>query len=340
MKITRSIVLAVALVFAWASAGMAVTPVQNCAKRIDSFNYLVDYSGSMMMNHQKVQEKKIVLAQLVMKRINDAMPALDFQGGLYTFAPYGYVVPQGPWTREAIDSGLAALKSNLEVFGRFTPMGTGIMDHDAVIKTMGPSAAVLLISDGMSNRGVDPVAEAKAVYAANPNVVFHIISLADTAEGQATLDAIAALNTNTVSVNGVDLIGNEAALLQFVSDVFCAPEEVEEVVVLRGVNFAFDSSKLDSTAQGILNEAARIIKSHPTMKVRLLGYTDSIGTDAYNLGLSQRRANAVKTYLVEQGVNPTRMLAEGMGKSFRYNNATEEGRYMNRRCELVFIQDM
>lgn len=338
MKITRSIVLALALVFAWASAGMAVEPVQNCTKRIDSFNYLVDYSGSMMMRHQKVEEKKIVLAQLVMKRINDAMPALDYQGGLYTFAPYGYVVPQGAWSREAIDSGLAALKNNLEVFGRFTPMGNGLMDHDAVIKTMGSRAAVLLISDGLANRGVNPAEEARALYAANPNLCIHIISLADTAEGQAVLDSIAALNPCTVSVMGVDLIGNEAALEKFVTDVFCMPA-VEEVVVLRGVNFAFDSSKLDATAQGILNEAARIINSHPNLQVRLLGYTDSIGSDAYNLGLSQRRADSVKAYLVEHGVSPARMIAEGMGKSFRYDNNTEEGRYMNRRCELVFIQD-
>ncbi len=339
MKITRSIVLAVALVFAWASAGMAEGPVQNCTKRIDSFNYLVDYSGSMMMNHQKVEEQKIVLARLAMKRINDTMPELDYQGGLYTFAPYGYVVPQGPWSREGIDGGLAALKNNLDVFGRFTPMGAGLLAHDAVIKTMGPRAAVLLVSDGLANRGTDPVAEARALYENNPNLCIHVISVADTAEGQAVLDAIAALNPCTVSVNAVDLIGNEAALIKFVTDVFCGQVVEEEVVVLRGVNFAFDSTKLDATAQGILTEAARIINDNPDMQVRLLGYTDSIGSDAYNLGLSQRRADAVKLYLVEQGVNPARMIAEGMGKSFRYDNNTEEGRYMNRRCELVFDEN-
>lgn len=339
MKITRSIVLAVALVFAWATAGFAAHTADICAKRIESFNYLVDYSGSMMMNFKPVGKPKMTLAKEIMTRVNDAVPALGYQGGLYTFAPYGAVVPQGTWDRAGMAKGISSLKDNLEVFGRFTPMGNGIQKHDDVIKTMTPRAAVILVTDGASNRGVNPVDEVKAVYASNPNVCFHVISLADTPEGKATIAAIAALNSCTVVVDGIDLLQSDAAVDKFVGEVFCQELVVitEEVVVLRGVNFAFDSAVLDAKAQGILNEAARIINENPSMRVRLLGWTDSIGTDAYNLKLSQRRADAVKQYLTQHGVSASRMFAEGMGKSFRYDNATEEGRYMNRRTELVFF---
>lgn len=333
MKITRSIVLAGALVLAWATAGFAAPSAQDCAKRVDSFNYLVDYSGSMMMNHKQAGTEKLVIAQKVVTKVNAATPALDYQGGLYTFAPYGTVVKQGPWNRDALAKGVNSLKTNLDTFARFTPMGDGMMQHQAVIKSMAPKSAVIIVSDGENNRGSDPVADAKAIYAANPNVVFHIISVADTAEGQATLDNIARLNSNTVSVKALDLLKSDAAVDDFATKVFCEPI-MDEVIVLRGVNFAFDSYQLDSKAQGVLNEAARIIKAN-NLKLRLLGWTDSIGTDAYNLVLSKNRANSVKTYLVEHGVNPANLVTEGMGKSYRYDNATEEGRYMNRRCELV-----
>lgn len=339
MKISRSIVLAIALVFAWTTAGFAAHSVELCDKRIESFNYLVDYSGSMMMNFKTLGKPKITIAKEIIKRVNAVVPDLGYQGGLFTFAPYMPVVNQGTWNRSALASGVDSLKENLEVFARFTPMGNGIQKHNSVISAMPPRAAVILVTDGESNRGVSPVDEVKAIYASNPNVCFHIISLATSPEGKATLEQIAALNACSVAVDGVELLQSDAAVDKFVGEVFCRERIaiVEEVVVLRGVNFAFDSSELSPEAQGVLNEAARVIKERPDMRVRLLGWTDSIGTDIYNKGLSQRRANAVKNYLVQQGVNSSSMIAEGMGKSFRYNNETEEGRYMNRRTELVFI---
>ena len=266
MKFSRSIVLAVALIFAWATAGFAAHSAEICQKRIESFNYLVGDSGSMMMNFPSVGKTKMAVAKEVIKRVNDMVPELGYQGGLYTFAPYGAVVNQGPWVRSTLAAGVDSLKDNLETFARFTPMGDGIQAHNGIISQMTPRAAVILVSDGESNRGISPIDEVKAIYAANPNVCFHVISVASSPEGQATLDAIAALNACSVSVKAIDLLKSDAAVDKFVGDVFCQERVavVEDVVVLRGVNFAFDKYDLTPEAQGILNEAARIIMNTRT----------------------------------------------------------------------------
>ena len=133
MKFSRSIVLAVALIFAWATAGFAAHSAEICQKRIESFNYLVDYSGSMMMNFPSVGKTKMAVAKEVIKRVNDMVPELGYQGGLYTFAPYGAVVNQGPWVRSTLAAGVDSLKDNLETFARFTPMGDGIQAHNGII---------------------------------------------------------------------------------------------------------------------------------------------------------------------------------------------------------------
>jgi OOP family OmpA-OmpF porin len=161
--------------------------------------------------------------------------------------------------------------------------------------------------------------------------------VADSAEGQATLDAIARLKGCTVMAKAGDLLTDDAAMRKFAEGVFY-DKKMEDTIVLRGVNFAFNSDRLDQRAHGILNEVASAIKAKPNARVTLNGYTDHFGTDQYNLGLSQRRAEAVKAYLVKQGIPASRMTTHGKGKSFTYDNKTEEGCYLNRRVEFVFAE--
>ena len=212
-------------------------------------------------------------------------------------------------------------------------MGDGLQTYEPFLSSMECSAALILVTDGDNNRGMDLVEVARQVYATQRNMVIHVISLADTPQGEATVKAIAGMNPASVLVRAEDLATSDAEVERFVLAVFC---QEETVIVLRGVNFAFDSYALDSKAMGILDEAAGLIKSKPNTKIVLTGWTDSRGTDAYNAKLSKNRAEAVKGYLAKQGVPASRMTAIGKGKSFKYSNDSEEGRYMNRRTEISF----
>jgi OOP family OmpA-OmpF porin len=114
---------------------------------------------------------------------------------------------------------------------------------------------------------------------------------------------------------------------------------VRQRIVLRGVNFDFNSSVVRPESRPVLDQAATLLKQNPGVHVVVKGYTDSIGSAEYNQALSVRRAEAVYRYLVNLGVDPERLTVEGFGKTNPIaSNDTEEGRAQNRRVELHPVQ--
>jgi OOP family OmpA-OmpF porin len=114
--------------------------------------------------------------------------------------------------------------------------------------------------------------------------------------------------------------------------------EVEAVIELEGVYFDFDKATIKPEGKAVLNEAAALLKKHERVVVEVAGHTDSIGSETYNQGLSERRANSVKEYLTSQGVTATRLSAKGYGEAQPVaSNDTKEGRAENRRVELIVL---
>lgn len=102
------------------------------------------------------------------------------------------------------------------------------------------------------------------------------------------------------------------------------------------VLFAFNSDDLGSNAQSNLNKLVTILNKYPDTDIQVIGHTDSKGTDDYNQGLSQRRANSVLSYLRSHNINTNRLAAKGMGESDPVaSNETDDGRAQNRRVEFV-----
>jgi OmpA-OmpF porin, OOP family len=100
----------------------------------------------------------------------------------------------------------------------------------------------------------------------------------------------------------------------------------------------FDTNKttIKKVSFALLDEVALAMADNPTIKVRIEGHTDSQGADAFNMKLSQGRAESVRTYLVKKGVGPDRMVAQGYGETVPIaDNRTAAGRAQNRRVEFV-----
>jgi OOP family OmpA-OmpF porin len=120
-----------------------------------------------------------------------------------------------------------------------------------------------------------------------------------------------------------------------VQPVVAAPQD--EVIVLSDkVLFDFDSATLTPAANDVLAEISKRLTDGTVISVLVKGHTDSVGSEAYNDKLSQRRADSVVAFLVGQGVAADKIKAEGFGESHPVaDNATDAGRARNRRVEIV-----
>jgi outer membrane protein OmpA-like peptidoglycan-associated protein len=107
------------------------------------------------------------------------------------------------------------------------------------------------------------------------------------------------------------------------------------------INFDFNKAVIRDADRKELEKGLKFIKQYPNAKIRLEGHTCSIGSDSYNMGLSQRRAAATKAYFVESGkISANRISTLGHGKSKPIaSNKTEEGRSQNRRVEILILAD-
>jgi OOP family OmpA-OmpF porin len=106
----------------------------------------------------------------------------------------------------------------------------------------------------------------------------------------------------------------------------------------KSVRFDFDKSDIKPEYRDILNRIAGILMTLEGYTINVYGYTDDVGTQAYNLQLSQRRAEAVRDFLVHAGISPALMSAKGFGKSDpRVPGDSEQARAANRRVEIGIV---
>jgi outer membrane protein OmpA-like peptidoglycan-associated protein len=118
-------------------------------------------------------------------------------------------------------------------------------------------------------------------------------------------------------------------------EVVAAPQD--EVIVLSDkVLFDFNSSTLTPAANQVLADISKRLTDSAIISVLVKGHTDSVGSEAFNQQLSQRRADSVAAFLVSQGVAADKLHTEGLGEGQPVaDNATDEGRAQNRRVEIV-----
>lgn len=164
------------------------------------------------------------------------------------------------------------------------------------------------------------------------------------AEGQVERDRIQ-LAARTREVQNAKMATTaataESARLQAELDALKAiPTDRGLVLSLGDVLFDTGKAELNSGASRKLDQLAQFLTEHKDRRVQIDGFTDSVGTDSYNLDLSQRRAESVKSALLTRGIDSSRIGTQGYGKAYPVANNTDTGgRQLNRRVEVVIGGD-
>jgi len=257
--------------------------------------------------------------------------------------------------------------------GGWSPMGiAGKAVIDDLAGLSGKMNAVIIISDGedMASDNLPVARELKELY--GPSICFYTILVGDSKEGASLLQRIADIGGCGFHSTADELM-SYAGMADFIEMVFlnekAAPAPKAPVVsvkkdsdndgvydgddkcpgtpagasvnavgcwTLDTIMFDFDKTEIKSAAYPLLDNVVAILKKNPDMKVLLSGHCDNVGTHEYNLDLSQRRANAVRDYIVRKGILLRKLDTQGFGFTQPVAlNGTDSGRAMNRRVEIT-----
>ena len=155
---TRSWRMIVPIVAIMMFAGAAGAAAQ-CAPKVDNFFVFVDQSGSMYMTYYKINASKMVAAKQLISQMDGLIPELGYKGGIDLFAAFQEVQPLTVYKQGVFAPALGGIKDEQNIFGRETPMKTGILELEqkAVLEKVTGPMTVIMLTDGMASPGEDPL---------------------------------------------------------------------------------------------------------------------------------------------------------------------------------------
>ncbi|OGR23888.1 MAG: cell envelope biogenesis protein OmpA [Desulfobacterales bacterium RIFOXYA12_FULL_46_15] len=367
-------VLAIAFLLSGCYTQKAVQPIptftltpfssNNYVSSIDNFVIVLDASSSMADIHKG--NYKFDMATEIVSRMNQTLPELGQNGALRSFGHSPAVSNKSTVLFYGMEKyatkTLGEKLKKISEAGGTSPMHTALdASGQEELKPVSGKTAVIIISDGQSEFSLESPITLKAAQALKDQLgaglCYYPIFVGNNEEGAVLMDEIARIG-KCGFVSNADNLLTDAGMAQFVEDVFLskkpmapaakavappvapAPPEIkglnaQGVWVVDDTLFDFDKSLIKAAAVDYLDHIAEIMKAYPNMYVQVQGHTDSVGTKAYNDALSIRRAQAVKTYLINKGVEGERLNLEGFGFSKPVAlNDTAKGRALNRRVEL------
>ncbi len=333
--------------------------VEEVVKLADNFIVLFDASGSMQELYKETGTKKIALAEKIFTDRATRLPGLDWNAGLYLYTPWKNFYEMQPFNKEKFAAAISEMERyqpSISYKNQPTPLGNAIKNLDPILAKASGTTAVFVFSDGqftLSEPKIWPVPAAQEIAAKYKDVCFHIISSAQTPKGEKLVNDLASVNdcSRVVSFDSV-LSRSEytvAALYMVRDKAIVETELISKVVGVELDNILFDFNKADIRPEynEKLNALAKFLEKTPEAYVVIEGFSDGTGDPKYNLELSRKRAESVKTFLMQteifsageaniSTIAEKRLVTVWYGKELPVaSNDTEEGRQLNRRVRLT-----
>jgi OOP family OmpA-OmpF porin len=320
-----------------------VVPKEDFIKTADNFIILFDSSSSMKEFINKgTKETKYDVVKKILAERQRVLPDLDYNAGLYLYTPFQEVYPMQPYDPAKFSAAIDSLPA--EPKGR-TPLPTGIRDIEPVLEKLSGKTAVFIFSDGTfdEHTGVKVPEEYTRELAENHNVCFYMISSATKWQAEKRLTDMAKANACSrvipieAFVNNPEYMTGALYMVKASAVVETTTETRITGLKARNGNFDFNKHDIRSEFRSELDAVGQFLQNNPDAYVMLVGYTDSIGSEEYNLGLSLRRANSAANYLTSNhNIEENRIVVNYYGEANPIaSNDTDEGRAQNRRVEIA-----
>jgi len=315
----------------------------NFIKLADNFIVLFDASNSMKRQYKKGSpESRYEIAKTILKEKVAQLPDLGFNAGLYLYTPYTELEPMAPLDKmgwaAAVDSMPAEPK------GR-TFLAQSLRKIEPVLKGLSGKTVVYIFSDGTYSQieGIREPEDYTQEFANKYNVCFYIIGAAQDNLAQKRLNDMAKANACSRVIPFSKFVENPEYTTGALYTVK-ATERIEtisetKIVGLKvdSILFDFDKASVRTSYVDEVDALGMFLQKNPAAYVLLEGYTDSTGPEEYNLALSLRRAESIANYLMDNYmISGDRIVVNYYGSANPVaDNATAEGRAMNRRVEIA-----
>jgi OOP family OmpA-OmpF porin len=320
-----------------------VVQKEDFIKTADNFIILFDSSGSMKEFVNKgTKETKYDVVRKVLEQRQKMLPDLGYNAGLYLYTPFQEVYPMQPYDSAKFAAAIDSLP--VEPEGR-TPLAQGIREIEPVLEKLSGKTAVFIFSDGTFDKLTDAKLpeDYTREFAEKHNVCFYMISSATKWDAEKRLDDMAKANACSRVIPIEAFISNPeymiGALYTVRASAFVETTTESRIAGLKAQNgiFDFDKSDIRPEFQSELDEVGKFLQNHPDAYVMFVGYTDSVGSEEYNLDLSHRRANSAANYLTSNhNIDRDRIVVNYYGEANPIaSNDTDEGRAQNRRVEIA-----